>query len=479
MSKTIIKIVPMKKYRVYITSGLIILSGFLSYSQIPGSCLDSPISTLNNKKIPEKNFDVDSYADFYRKHFNSSYFTEEFNSTLRLAGLSKTWAEAKWNFANFDLTNGINWDSLYYEFIPKAISEQSPAEYYKLLMNFYSYLKDGHSLIFAPDQLRDSIHADIPINCQLVDSKVVIVRNNGSSKTYERLQPGSVILEINDMNIHDYVGYHISPFFSFSTPHDSIARIFSYYLTRGPINETLKMKVKTTDGKIFTEFFSRQPNPDIYPHATGFSYTNLNGTTALLTINTFNDNSLVLFLDSIFQTTQHPGNLIIDLRRNGGGSSGNGFELLGWLTDSTFKSGLSVLRKYRPGNRSWGDQPDEIVLTDRKWDPKNRNIFKGKVVVLTGPDTYSAAEDFVLVFKHLKRGTTIGQVTGGSTGQPMMFQLPMGGMGAVCSKRELMVDSTEFIGKGIRPDIEVDYTLKGILSGNDEALQKALEILNK
>lgn len=51
------------------------------------------------------------------------------------------------------------------------------------------------------------------------------------------------------------------------------------------------------------------------------------------------------------------------------------------------------------------------------------------------------------------RGKVIGEPTGGSTGQPLFYSLPFGGMGAVCSKRDLMSYGSEFVGFGNEPDV--------------------------
>lgn len=48
-------------------------------------------------------------------------------------------------------------------------------------------------------------------------------------------------------------------------------------------------------------------------------------------------------------------------------------------------------------------------------------------------------------------------------------------MGFVCSKRDLLADETEFVGKGIQPDLWVDYSINNFLEGKDEAIETALE----
>jgi C-terminal processing protease CtpA/Prc len=40
-----------------------------------------------------------------------------------------------------------------------------------------------------------------------------------------------------------------------------------------------------------------------------------------------------------------------------------------------------------------------------------------------------------------------------------------------------MSDGTEFVGIGIKPDVEVYPTLKGIRQGRDEVLEKAMAVI--
>lgn len=73
----------------------------------------------------------------------------------------------------------------------------------------------------------------------------------------------------------------------------------------------------------------------------------------------------------------------------------------------------------------------------------------------------------------------MGEPTGGSTGQPLFYSLPFGGMGAVCSKRDLMSDGSEFVGFGIKPDIVLRPSLQDIRNQKDIVLETALKELKK
>ena len=82
-----------------------------------------------------------------------------------------------------------------------------------------------------------------------------------------------------------------------------------------------------------------------------------------------------------------------------------------------------------------------------------------------------------MMFDAMKRGTLIGEATGGSTGQPLSFDLPGGGSARVCAKRDTYPDGREFVGKGIEPQITVAPTIEDIRAGRDPVLQRALAML--
>lgn len=103
-------------------------------------------------------------------------------------------------------------------------------------------------------------------------------------------------------------------------------------------------------------------------------------------------------------------------------------------------------------------------------------------VLLMDPDgkrLRPAAEDFVIDFELMKRGKIIGEPTGGSTGQPLMFSLPGGGSARVCTRQVFYPDGRQFVGVGIQPDILVRPTVADFRSGRDAVLERALEYLRQ
>jgi carboxyl-terminal processing protease len=195
--------------------------------------------------------------------------------------------------------------------------------------------------------------------------------------------------------------------------------------------------------------------------------------------------------------------VIIDLRENGGGNSGNSAAILSYFTDSAFIKGSAwSTREHRAANKAWGAHAKQNTNDKSDWANKNRNYYDGKVwydggrstlvnsapankrfskiplIVLLGHQTASAAEDFLIMLDGLKgRAITIGEPSFASTGQPLFFSLPGGGSARICTKRDTYPDGRIFVGKGIQPDIKVAQTIADYINNKDVVLEKALEVL--
>ncbi len=77
----------------------------------------------------------------------------------------------------------------------------------------------------------------------------------------------------------------------------------------------------------------------------------------------------------------------------------------------------------------------------------------------------------------MERGTIVGEATGGSTGQPLVFPLPGAQVARVCTKHDAFADGTEFVGTGIEPDVAVSPTVADLRAGRDTVLEAALREL--
>lgn len=147
------------------------------------------------------------------------------------------------------------------------------------------------------------------------------------------------------------------------------------------------------------------------------------------------------------------------------------------LTEKPFLGSNFRTREYQAANRAWGMLPGWHRGYSDETDPDKAHLFKGPVAVLISAQTYSAAEDFVVAFDEMNRGTLIGQSTGGGTGQPLVFKLPGGGSARIGAKDDSYADGKIFEGVGIAPKISVAPTVADVRNGRDPVLEKARSFL--
>jgi carboxyl-terminal processing protease len=57
--------------------------------------------------------------------------------------------------------------------------------------------------------------------------------------------------------------------------------------------------------------------------------------------------------------------------------------------------------------------------------------------------------------------------------------LPGGGSARICTKRDTYSDGREFVGYGVKPDIEVKRTVEDYIKKRDAQLEKAIAVLSE
>jgi C-terminal processing protease CtpA/Prc len=165
-----------------------------------------------------------------------------------------------------------------------------------------------------------------------------------------------------------------------------------------------------------------------------------------------------------------PG-FIVDLRQANGGN-----ELLAAEIARLFCDRETVYAKSK--FRSGPGHADFTQEHERKLPASDRPFTK-PVVCLIGPGAVSSGEGFVKMMKCLPNVTTVGQATGGSSGNPQPWPLGRTDVAVWFSRWvDLMPDGKTFEGQGIPPAVEVNEP-PAAYAMNDPTVQKGLAILRE
>ncbi len=400
----------------------------------------------------------------------------------RLAGFARLWSDVKYNFAFFDHVPEIDWDEILPAYIPKVQAAKTDVEYYRVLRQCIALLKDGHTRVWGPT---DESFSTPPIHVRAVRGEAVVVKvcpaENIKSEELRKqvqaaaLRPGDVITHIDGRSVQQVLSETIYPFIAASTPQERDTEAYSKLLC-GPHDTPVALDVLRLDGSRAKVILTRSNYP-FSDSPNEFECRALEGGMVYVNLPDFGSDQVVQELDKAFEQVRSAKGLILDVRRNSGGSTQHGYAILSRLIDKSVPGSRWKSRKYVAAFKAWGRQEQWEEGDHGTIEPHETKHYAGPVAVLTGPETASAAEDFVVAFHACGRGKVIGQRTCGSTGQPLMIQLPGGGNARICTKRDTYPDGREFVGIGVIPDVEVEPTREDIAAQRDPILSAAVKWL--
>lgn len=376
---------------------------------------------------------------------------------LALLGLSRLWAGVSRNFAFMEHVK-VDWDSLYVANMDPVAEAADSGDFERtgeLLQLMAAKVGDGHTFVYGYD--RQKCHT--PLSTVILDGRVYVNKVLSPELEKQGIRRGMELLSVNDVPVVEYGQTHVMPYISSSTPQWSEHATFDgYNLLVTKKGETMRMTFRNGKKDFeaqYTPDGNFQPNS---PRAIEFSM--LKDNVGLLRINNFIDADFREQFDNIYPSLLKTRALIIDLRGNEGGNSGNGDHILRHLSSDTIKTGAWTSPAYIPAFASWNiEQPVHHGAGNALVPITDRPVYDRPAVLLVDGGTFSAAEDFTAAFRGMGRGKIVGTPTAGSTGNGVRIVLIPGVAYAnICSKHDVAPDGTEFVGIGIKPDIEIRET---------------------
>ncbi len=425
----------------------------------------------------------------------------------KVYGLSKFWQEVNYNFVYLNKVDRVMWENSYKELITKVQATANDYEYYRELQKFCALLKDGHTNVMLPKvkvmEQMTTMFGEYRLFLENIDDKAIIVRTNLSKKN--EIPLGSEIIEVNGIPTKKYIAENVAPYISSSTEY-VLKDMSVNRLLQGLEGDTYQIKIKPRKGDVITLNLTHAITKEegVYPAFENkrelVEFKWLPNQIAYVGLNSFDDveayNQFKKLLPELYKAKA----MVIDLRYNGGGNTDIGAGILQYLVkDNQLYGSRSSSRLHIPTFKAWGQfqKPSDTVKNEWakkvflsyhddyfyqfEYNPERIEIKDKRIVVptaiLIGHNTASAAEDFLIYADKQSHMTKIGENTFGSTGQPFLFDLPGGGSARICTKKDTYPDGREFVGYGIKPDIEVKRTLETFQQGKDRVLDKSIEYL--
>lgn len=431
---------------------------------------------------------------------NNSRYPKQIKLNEKIAGLSKLWSEIKYNFVNIDQIS-FDIDSLYTIYIEQTVNTQNDIEYYEVLQDFAASFNDSHTEVFSPYHWNE-YNDYIPITFNTYDDGIFLVSIRKGScldSTFLRAK----LLEVDNTPVIQWLKENHYKSISGSNERGKLSIAVSK-MHGGAKNSNFNATVQKKDGKVCEISVKRDGEQTRtaedqlwgIPAPTSYSpiKTRWTDEIAILEIKTFSPDKMIDSIDfHMMKIIEHnPKGLIIDLRNNRGGMSNVGFHLQKYLMKQDYLITFGWEKRINDGyGRSQGNyrkEYEDFYLYRAYETGKGDTICIGPkfpritvpVAILINKNCFSACEDFLVnLYEIPDRPIFIGDETAGSTGSPLVLELPNGGIARICTLRITYPFSGEiFFKNGVIPDIKVSNSVDDDLDNYDRGIKTAIDQIN-
>jgi hypothetical protein len=377
-------------------------------------------------------------------------------------------------YAHPDLYSNISPDEfehVYQELFSKITVPLSAIRFYIVVLQLISSLHDGHSQVFATNQLRSYINKQgiLPFHFLVQNERIFITRNMSE----KQIADGSEVIAINGVLSNSIINELLLDFggdglckncieYRFGSSYHSFYRVYPLIFGFGSFYKFTVRDYKTnsiqtvevpaiSNGDFRTKEKNRYGNN---LHAAGIEEVlaqkafnlEIKGNVAYMKVSRFfkDDfeepaNTYPDLYREAFRQIQHKKvkSLVIDLRGNGGGIGSNAAALVQYLTTKTFvptkemslrgndqyyfnitKDSLYLDNyfKLRKDNNKYLVTNTDSLLELKEFAPVNEYAFRGQVFVLIDGGSLSAAGAAAGMLKENTNAIFAGEETGGYAG---------------------------------------------------------------
>lgn len=385
---------------------------------------------------------------------------------LRMLALFRYWNTVEYFYPSKYLIKE-NWDDVLKEFIPKFAAERSLIRYKLTCLKIINRIHDTHASIYGDKDLGAYFGTNHTVTkARMVEGKLIAhITVDDSLAMNDGVKIGDEILTINGKTIIEY-RKAMEDVLCASNP--SVAnRNFVSYLLRGngdslPVTYEHDGVIKSGSLKLYPAKTINEASTKKYYSRP--SYKLLNDSIGYITLAI----AKVADLKTIFKTFENTKGFVIDIRNYPA-------EFMPFEMGKYIKPAPSPFVKFTNGNI---DNPGLFTFKyDLSNGVKNKEYYKGKIVILVDERTQSSAEYTTMALRTAPNAIVMGSQTAGADGNVSMIYFP-GGFGSYISGIGVFYpDGKETQGIGIVQDIEVRPTQDGIKKGADEVLEKAKQYI--
>lgn len=404
----------------------------------------------------------------------------------RLLGLFNFWNAIHFFSPNKNLIS-VNWDTSLPRFVGKFLTASTKDKYFLSLMELTASIKDGHGILINTKTGRSPIgfmDGNLPFACEQIDGKVYITSimpDSLQKQSLSRLHYGDEVIAIAGQPV-DSIIKRWEPLLVASNQSGFKRELFATWFTAGTIGKAaiitvLRAGIEHTvslnriDRNQYYNLWGKVIRPEATPSIFPPNWKILEGNIGYIRMNKVFSKEL----DTIAHSLKNCKNIIIDAR--------------GYPRDGTIGTNLAAYISAKTDTVSYDifpfvTSPDlnkrQMLIDYSVIEPKTNTGLKRKnYYILVDEGIQSQGEWNVIAVQGVTKATTIGRKSAGANGMAVTVTLPGNYITFFSGFGEYYMDHTPNQKNGVKVDIEVNKTLKAAISGTDDILQKALEVILK
>ena len=354
---------------------------------------------------------------------------------------------------------GTDWHAVRAKYLPEVASTSDSAAFHGMLNRMLDEIKESHLSVNLPASPQTGVGLD---RLAWAEGKILVAKVEADSPAGKAgIRIGDEVVAVDGSSAEE-IYRRAAHDMTFASPE---LRAQQRPLTverklRGAPGSTVKLQIRAPRKGLRELTLSRSvivTHDKIEPA----SFRTLTPGVGYIRIPSYWTGNLRETFDEALQQLSDCTGLIVDVRGNSGGQAALTAYLAGKLMEDDGVLGIFIYRHKR--------EPLAFRGSGEK-------AFKGKVVVLVDEHSASASELFAGGLQDLGRAKVIGNRSGGAVIASLIEPLPTGGSLLYPIADVLTPGGRRLEGVGVRPDVEVKRTRRGLIEGRDVALEKAVAV---
>lgn len=435
-----------------------------------GTELSGYLCSMSELYISDRRNSYASFEEIGTVSFENEkiYPVSDGDMGMYMLGLFRFWNIYEYYSPNVEITTE-DWDIVLKQAIPKIANVENYKSYVKTIAEVVAKTGDAHTVVIDQEKVLYYYYGEyfLPCDIKIVENQVVVTQVKESEK---RLLAGDILLRIDGMSLEDRIEeqkkYHALPEENKilnqlkSTLLQSKGEKADIQILRGDERKTIQINTL----KYQYEYENPLPNAIMDPYNIGYiDPSNLEQGD----------------LEKLMKEFKNTDGLIVDLRYYP--STAITYLLNEYINpDQKVFASISFPNQAIPGAFCHQEMVSGSgTLKEQENDIRTFEPYMGKVILLMDEGTQSQSEFTIMSLRQAPNTTVLGNPSIGADGNitivklPGTIQFPISGLGVYTPKGE----QTQRC--GLQPDVECYQTIDGILSGKDELVEKAIELIQE